>query len=111
MIQKNKILTAVLMAGILSVVSLSGSGVTRAESVQTGQTEKKVIGASFASGEASYQETLGTLLEEWAKADSDQYSLEIQYADWNIYGIYFYLCRRQYVRRSGSGGATDSGMP
>ena len=84
MIQKNKILTAVLMAGILSVVSLSGSGVTRAESVQTGQTEKKVIGASFASGEASYQETLGTLLEEWAKADSDQYSLEIQYADWNV---------------------------
>ena len=69
MIQKNKILTAVLMAGILSVVSLSGSGVTRAESVQTGQTEKKVIGASFASGEASYQETLGTLLEERAKAD------------------------------------------
>ena len=41
MIQKNKILIAVLMAGILSVVSLSGSGVTRAESVQTGQTEKK----------------------------------------------------------------------
>ena len=76
MIQKNKILTAVLMAGILSVVSLSGSGVTRAESVQTGQTEKKVIGASFASGEASYQEALGTLLEERAKADSDQYSLK-----------------------------------
>lgn len=43
MIQKNKILTAVLMAGILSVVSLSGSGVTRAESVQTGQTEKKSL--------------------------------------------------------------------
>lgn len=84
MIQKNKILTAVLMAGILSVVSLSGSGVTRAESVQTGQTEKKSLVLPLLPGEASYQETLGTLLEERAKQTVIQYSLEIQYADWNV---------------------------
>lgn len=82
--QKNKILTGLLIAGILSVLSLNGSGVTRAESVQPQQEKPKVVGASFASGEASYQETLGDLLKKQAETDQDQYRLEIKYANWNV---------------------------
>ena len=77
MIQKNKILTAVLMAGILSVVSLSGSGVTRAESVQTGQTEKKVIGASFASGFSIFAAGGGFLWKKFQAAACLVYRNEV----------------------------------
>lgn len=83
--QKNKIMTGILLTGILCVLSLNGSGVTRAEAVQaTDKGDKKVIGVSFASGEASYQEALGTLLKSKAKADSEEYSLQIEYAEWNV---------------------------
>lgn len=50
---------------------------------ETQQTEKKVIGATLASSQASYQYALGNLLVAEAEKDQD-YELDIQYAEWNI---------------------------
>lgn len=44
---------------------------------------KKVIGVSLASDQASYQQALGTLLEKAAEGDAE-YTIEISYAGWNV---------------------------
>ena len=47
------------------------------------ETKKKIIGATFASSQASYQYAIGNLLVAEAEKDPD-YKLEIQYAEWNV---------------------------
>lgn len=47
------------------------------------QTKKKVIGATLASSQASYQYALGNLLVAEAEKDKDCI-LDIQYAEWNV---------------------------
>lgn len=54
-----------------------------AENTVQKQTKKKVIGATLASSQASYQYALGTLLVEVAKKDTDC-TLDIRYAEWNV---------------------------
>lgn len=49
----------------------------------TQQAEKKVIGVTLASSQASYQYALGNLLVSEAEKDTD-YELDIQYAEWNV---------------------------
>lgn len=74
---------AVLM--IITAVTVHYKTEVRSEaaSTSTQQTKKKVIGATLASSQASYQYALGNLLVAEAEKDPD-YELEIQYAEWSV---------------------------
>ncbi len=74
---------AVLM--IITAVTVHYKTEVRSEaaSTSTQQIGKKVIGATFASSQASYQYALGNLLVKEAEKDPD-YELEIQYAEWSV---------------------------
>lgn len=74
-----------LILSIFIVCMTSAAGIYgSAGELEDIETEKrKVIGASLASEQASYQQTLGNLLE--AEADSNsKYQLEVKYAGWSI---------------------------
>lgn len=74
---------AVLM--IITAVTVHYKTEVRSEaaSTSTQQTGKKVIGATFASSQASYQYALGNLLVAEAEKDPG-YELDIQYAEWSV---------------------------
>lgn len=74
---------AVLMIITAATVHYKTEVRSEAASTSTQQTGKKVIGATFASSQASYQHALGNLLAAEAEKDPD-YELEIQYAEWSV---------------------------
>lgn len=53
------------------------------EEVKAENKKKTVIGVTFASDEASYQQALGNLLEKEAENDRD-YVLDIRYSHWDV---------------------------
>lgn len=85
--RKNKIVifaaAALLLITAITVHYKTEVRSETAENTVQKQTKKKVIGATLASSQASYQYALGTLLVEVAKKDTDC-TLDIRYAEWNV---------------------------
>lgn len=83
--KKRLLIFAAAILVVTAAVTVHYKTEVRSEAVRTDvqQTKKKVIGATFASSQASYQYALGNLLVAEAEKDQD-YELDIQYAEWNI---------------------------
>ncbi len=75
---------AILMIIMTVTVHYKTEVRSEAAGIKTQQeTKKKIIGATLASSQASYQYAIGNLLVAEAEKDPD-YKLEIQYAEWNV---------------------------
>lgn len=83
--KKKLLIFAVAVLMIITAVTVHYKTEVRSEaaSTSTQQTGKKVIGATFASSQASYQYALGNLLVAEAEKDPG-YELDIQYAEWSV---------------------------
>lgn len=84
--KKRLLIFAAAILMIITTVTVHYKTEVRSEAagIKTQQeTKKKIIGATLASSQASYQYAIGNLLVAEAEKDPD-YKLEIQYAEWNV---------------------------
>ena len=72
-----------MIAAILLVIFTTGVSGNADKTEDTEAEEQKIIGASFASEHASYQQALGNLLEAEAQKNT-KYKLDIHYAGWSV---------------------------
>lgn len=82
-IMNNKIIRSMLIMILLVVTANTCYNViAKSDGDEAQDTGKKVIGATLASSEASYQYALGNLLMA-ESADDENYILDIRYAEWD----------------------------
>lgn len=84
--KKRLLIFAAAILMIITTVTVHYKTEVRSEAagIKTQQeTKKKIIGATLASSQASYQYAIENLLVAEAEKDPD-YKLEIQYAEWNV---------------------------
>ena len=72
-----------MIAAILLVIFTTGVSGNADKTEDTEAEEQKIIGVSFASEHASYQQALGNLLEAEAQKNT-KYKLDIHYAGWSV---------------------------